>query len=940
MLLKRIFGWIASAVFVVAGTNSLGQAAAFFKIDPAGAYLPVLANDIALPPSTLNLAGNGISAGDVIEIKVVGAFNTAPDWHEFGGDRWTHAVGSFFSGSTPIAPGTGSTVGLATTAKSCGSQYFYSEIAEDFYLETSWVRLVVPGGATSMKLATNDCYFRDNFDANADFGMLWRHTQLNKVLVLNPLAKALPSRVYTVRPGQATDAPAATAFSADGRSAVLVAVNSNSQSPVTFTVNAGRLTSFSKNYLLTSVAGSQTSLPVMPALSPCDAAGCVYLALLWPPDEMPANAGSPPAVPITVQATQNSIALQSATITLRPPPVLFVHGIWSSAAQAKFSKQSGGMRDWMWARYGHNHLNAADYGALSDQSFGDSRVQTIFETSMYNLLNDAATNGMTARTVDVVAHSMGGLVTRYFLSKSQMNSAAPPSPVRRLIGIGTPHKGSLLAARLSAAKPTPLPALVKESVMTRIYCEFAPPPVNVCTLGGVLGLINKPVATAVESLSPTSEELKKLSAANVFDAVVGVAPGDSMSERLLNDVIGGFLPGESVASILGTTAHDTIVTTDSQRGLGAARTAYITDVVHTNIYPFNESETASHRVWSDVYTRLTNAQPAPGFSNAEPSVKSGPLAPTGLPNLDLTGYSRVAASTVTFSPTSNSQLVVGALTSVTASSATKTISQFLLLQFTSNPSDVAFMDALQAPFSIAYTPTRLGVANFVAVTTFTDQTYAVSSLSYTLQASSAPSALTLTGAPSGSLRVGMTASVRAFADLTNGSIDVTSAAIFATRSGSSTVVSVSPNGVVSTVGVGTEWLDVSYGGRVSSAQFVVYSPPVVSIDVDGSGSYRALTDGLVILRYLIGLEGAPLVAGVTAASAAPIDASAMTAKLDKMLAQLDVDGNGRPDSADGLLIVRYLFGLRGSALIAGAIGQGAIRETAAKVETYIQSLMP
>lgn len=341
-----------------------------------------------------------------------------------------------------------------------------------------------------------------------------------------------------------------------------------------------------------------------------------------------------------------------------------------------------------------------------------------------------------------------------------------------------------------------------------------------------------------------------------------------------------------------------------------------------------------------MYTRLTNAQPAPGFSSAEPSLKSLSLAPTSVPLLDLTGYSRVAASTVTFSPTSNSLLVVGAPTSVTASSATKTINQFLLLQFTSNPSDVAFMDALQAPFSIAYTPSRLGVANFVAVTTFTDQTYAVSSLSYTLQASSVPSALTLTGAPSGSLRVGMTASVRAIADLSNGSIDVTSVAIFATRSGSSTVVSVSPNGIVSTIGVGTEWLDVSYGGRVSSAQFVVYSPPVVSIDIDGSGSYRALTDGLVILRYLIGLEGAPLVAGITAPSATPIDAAATTAKLDKMLAQLDVDGNGRPDAADGLLIVRYLFGLRGPALIAGAIGQGATRETGAKVEAYIQSLMP
>ena len=41
---------------------------------------------------------------------------------------------------------------------------------------------------------------------------------------------------------------------------------------------------------------------------------------------------------------------------------------------------------------------------------------------------------------------------------------------------------------------------------------------------------------------------------------------------------------------------------------------------------------------------------------------------------------------------------------------------------------------------------------------------------------------------------------------------------------------------------------------------------------------------------------------------------------------------------DGLVIVRYLFGLRGSALVAGAIGVGATRTTP-QIEAYIQTLM-
>ena len=43
---------------------------------------------------------------------------------------------------------------------------------------------------------------------------------------------------------------------------------------------------------------------------------------------------------------------------------------------------------------------------------------------------------------------------------------------------------------------------------------------------------------------------------------------------------------------------------------------------------------------------------------------------------------------------------------------------------------------------------------------------------------------------------------------------------------------------------------------------------------------------------------------------------------------------------DGLLVIRHLFGFSGEALIAGAIGSGAERDTAAAVEAYIQARVP
>ena len=54
---------------------------------------------------------------------------------------------------------------------------------------------------------------------------------------------------------------------------------------------------------------------------------------------------------------------------------------------------------------------------------------------------------------------------------------------------------------------------------------------------------------------------------------------------------------------------------------------------------------------------------------------------------------------------------------------------------------------------------------------------------------------------------------------------------------------------------------------------------------------------------------------------------------------LDVDGNGKADAlTDGVMLVRYLFGLRGPALIAGAVGSGATRPAFGQIEAWIQPL--
>ena len=131
-----------------------------------------------------------------------------------------------------------------------------------------------------------------------------------------------------------------------------------------------------------------------------------------------------------------------------------------------------------------------------------------------------------------------------------------------------------------------------------------------------------------------------------------------------------------------------------------------------------------------------------------------------------------------------------------------------------------------------------------------------------------------------------------------------------------------------------------FGGTMRG-QIVVLAPPAV-LDVDGNGTADALPDGLLIIRYLFGLTGTSLTDGALGGGTPTrTDPGAIKAYLDSIRPALDIDGNGQVDAlTDGLLILRYMIGLRGDALIAGAFDPLGSRHTAMSIEPYVQSLMP
>ena len=114
-----------------------------------------------------------------------------------------------------------------------------------------------------------------------------------------------------------------------------------------------------------------------------------------------------------------------------------------------------------------------------------------------------------------------------------------------------------------------------------------------------------------------------------------------------------------------------------------------------------------------------------------------------------------------------------------------------------------------------------------------------------------------------------------------------------------------------------------------------------SFDVDESQAAQPLNDGLLVIRYLFGFSGDALTAGAVAGLAGRASSDAIADYLSDADAELDIDDNGASEPlTDGLLLIRYLFGFSGEALISGAIGSGAERNTAEAVEAYIEARVP
>ena len=116
--------------------------------------------------------------------------------------------------------------------------------------------------------------------------------------------------------------------------------------------------------------------------------------------------------------------------------------------------------------------------------------------------------------------------------------------------------------------------------------------------------------------------------------------------------------------------------------------------------------------------------------------------------------------------------------------------------------------------------------------------------------------------------------------------------------------------------------------------------PVAEVfDIDGNANIDALTDGLLLIRYLFGFRDVPLISNAIGTGASRTTSTEIERYLDANLSLFDIDDNTQTDAlTDGLLSIRYLFGFRGAPLISNALAGDANRTTAEEIEAHISPI--
>jgi len=396
---------------------------------------------------------------------------------------------------------------------------------------------------------------------------------------------------------------AANNIAADGESAAIVLLQTTSLSDVTFSVNdTASLDSYSDTFLTTPPAKGTQTLTV--TSTSFIHVGSYYYAVALVQGPL---GGYTAQNAITVQAMQDSNNPQIG-LTLVIPPLVLVHGLWGDQTSlSNVEAYIDAMTPWnsqqqlvvpiCYSLY--LAFDATTDPIQNGQNPCEVTSAASVQTEIDSLLAELDSEHTVGGRVDLVSHSMGGLVARNYASQS--GYASPRNrgqgQFHAIVTLDTPEIGSLLANYLDghATSTEKAPIWTFPGIVWAGVCGNSDVETCFYDNGYPLAWPSLPLKTgAVYSLEPDSPSLKnpKLVGPDIANAtwraVSATAPGNSALALGLNTLIAALYSNPNKAptlnSLLKKLPNDAIVTVKSQT-TGASKSQFYTfsSLSHTSL---------------------------------------------------------------------------------------------------------------------------------------------------------------------------------------------------------------------------------------------------------------------------------------------------------------------------------------------------------------------
>jgi|GEM_PF-6624253 len=332
---------------------------------------------------------------------------------------------------------------------------------------------------------------------------------------------------------------------ADGVTKLLVTTTSDNA--VTYTLIGAKAGKISD---LKTQDNYQTSLPIL--VEPVNGkATLVYTA----PEEYGMDS---PTGERNIRLFIKKSATDTITINLKivNPPIVFVHGMWSNPEVWK----TGNFSNQLYLK-GFTNLQFADYSAYNYLTFDPEDISSApgryaILSAIKRGLAECKAKGIACRQVNIVAHSLGGLMSKSLAQQTDFSNTDNffQGYIHKLITIGTPHLGSPLG-----------PLLYEQAGTIAQSKDFN------LTLSAVLSLANMRIGSAQRDFNPDISKnpaLQHISKTKnlLAHSIVGNWQPDAAKSFAVMNALTSTILGKELKEVFSGEDNDLIVGIKSQAG--------------------------------------------------------------------------------------------------------------------------------------------------------------------------------------------------------------------------------------------------------------------------------------------------------------------------------------------------------------------------------------